>query len=50
MIKIKTYLKDDKVIKISIRGHANYKDYGNDIVCASISSIAICTVNAIYSF
>jgi len=50
MIKVKTYIKDNNLIRISIKGHANYKDYGNDIVCASVSSIALCTINAIYSF
>lgn len=32
---------------IEIKGHAMYDDYGKDIVCASISSIAITTINAI---
>ena len=32
---------------IEIKGHDMYDDYGKDIVCASISSIAITTVNAI---
>ena len=50
MIKVKSYIEDNKLVKISIKGHANYKDYGNDIVCASVSSIALCTINAIYSF
>jgi len=41
-------LEEDKIIKlIQIKGHANYKSYGNDIVCASISSIATTTINAI---
>ncbi len=35
----------DKLIKIS--GHAKYNDYGNDIVCASCSSIVYTTINAI---
>ena len=35
--------------KIVISGHALYDEYGKDIVCASVSSIAICTVNAIIS-
>ncbi len=34
-----------KYIKIS--GHANFNNYGNDIVCASVSSIIYTTVNAI---
>lgn len=33
--------------KITIKGHAGYGEYGRDIVCASLSSIAITTINAI---
>ncbi len=36
--------------KIIIIGHSNYDDFGKDIVCASISSITTCTINAILSF
>ena len=35
---------------ITIKGHANYDDFGKDIVCASVSSIAITTINAIKRF
>jgi len=42
MIKIKI-LKD----YIEVKGHANYDDIGKDIVCASVSSIIITTINAI---
>ena len=45
MISIK--IKNDEIV---ISGHANYKDYGKDIVCASISSIAITSINAIVEF
>ena len=45
MIKIKVGKKN-----ISILGHANYDDYGKDIVCASVSSIVICSVEAISQF
>ena len=45
MIKV-NYTKD----KIIIRGHANYESYGNDIVCASVSSIVYTTINAILNF
>jgi uncharacterized protein YsxB (DUF464 family) len=38
-------LKNDN--KIVIKGHACYDEYGKDIVCASVSSIVITTVNAI---
>jgi uncharacterized protein YsxB (DUF464 family) len=36
---------NDKYIKIS--GHANFNKYGNDIVCASVSSIVYTTINGI---
>ncbi|MDE6284440.1 MAG: ribosomal-processing cysteine protease Prp [Bacilli bacterium] len=42
MIKI---IVNDRKIKIS--GHAEYADYGKDIVCASVSSIVYTTVNGI---
>ncbi len=42
MIKIE--LKDNL---ITIKGHAGYDDKGKDIVCASVSSIVITTINAI---
>lgn len=45
MIKVKVLKKS-----ISISGHANYDDYGKDIVCASVSSIVMCSVEAISSF
>ena len=32
---------------ISITGHANYDDYGKDIVCAAVSATYLCTVNGI---
>lgn len=34
---------------LKVTGHANYAEYGKDIVCASVSSLITCTVNAIYS-
>lgn len=36
---------NDKIIKIS--GHADFNDYGKDIVCASVSSIVFTTINGI---
>ena len=32
---------------MKILGHANYAEYGKDIVCASVSSLITCTVNNI---
>lgn len=34
---------------ITISGHANYDEYGKDIVCAAVSSTVITTVNGILS-
>lgn len=35
--------------EITIKGHSGYSDEGSDIVCASVSSICITTVNALLS-
>ena len=43
---IKINIKKDT---ITIEGHSGYKDSGSDIVCASVSSICITTVNALLS-
>ena len=45
MIKVEVTKKH-----ISILGHANFADYGKDIVCASVSSIVITSIEAIASF
>ncbi len=34
---------------IEIKGHAMFDDYGNDIVCAAVSSIVITSINGILS-
>ena len=47
MINIKIIKKDDFISNVTIKGHAGYSENGKDIVCASVSSIAITTVNAI---
>ena len=47
MIKVNVIKKDNDIEKIIMTGHAEYADYGKDIVCSAASSIAITTVNAI---
>lgn len=47
MIKVNVLKSNGKICGIEIKGHANYDDYGKDIVCAAVSSIAITTINAI---
>lgn len=40
---IKVVSKKDSIVVI---GHADYADYGKDIVCASVSVIVITSINA----
>lgn len=47
MIKIKVEHDNDFISKIVITGHANYDDYGKDIVCASVSASVLTTINGI---
>ena len=47
MISVKVIKEDKKYQKISILGHAMYADRGKDIVCSSVSSIVITTINGI---
>lgn len=49
MITVDVKRKNDVVNYIKISGHAEYAEEGFDIVCASVSSIAITTVNALIS-
>ena len=41
--------KDEVINNITISGHACYDELGKDIVCASVSSIVITTINGILS-
>ena len=50
MIKIHIKKENDKVNYIKISGHSGYAEIGSDIVCASISSICVTTVNAIVRY
>lgn len=49
MIKVKLTKCDNNINKIIIKGHANYDIFGKDIVCASVSSTVITTVNILLS-
>ncbi len=44
---IKVQVKPNNIV---ISGHADYEEYGKDIVCSSVSSIVTTTVNAILMF
>ena len=47
MIKISITRKNEVITNININGHAGYDDYGKDIVCASVSSMVITTINGL---
>lgn len=49
MITVNVKKTDDVISYIKISGHAEYAEEGFDIVCASVSCIAITTVNALIS-
>ena len=46
MIKVKLVKDNNKIKRVIITGHANYDDFGKDIVCASVSATVITSVNA----
>lgn len=45
MIKIKVNYDENYINYFKVSGHANYDDYGKDIVCAAVSSIVITSCN-----
>ena len=47
MTEISIKKNNNQIDQITINGHSGYKEYGSDIVCSSISSIAITSINAI---
>ena len=49
MIRIKVLKKNNNIEKITFRGHANYAEYGKDIVCAAASATVLTTINGILS-
>ncbi len=49
MIKVNVTLHNNIINQVAITGHAKFDVYGKDIICASVSSIVITTINAILS-
>ena len=42
--------KHDNISGFKLNGHADYDEYGKDIVCAAVSALAVNTVNSIEHF
>ena len=49
MIRININYKDNYINKITLMGHADYNEYGTDIVCAAVSATYLTTINGILS-
>lgn len=47
MIKIKVDYNNNYIKEVKVTGHAGYDEHGKDIVCASVSSIVITSINLI---
>ncbi len=50
MINADFQKKDSVIIGFSVKGHAEFADEGEDIVCASVSSAVQLVANAITDF
>lgn len=47
MIKINCIRKDNRIIELSVKGHANSNEYGKDLVCAAVTGICVGGCNAL---
>ncbi len=47
MTKIDVQYSDETIVKVVVQGHALFAEQGEDIVCASISSLLIFTINVL---
>ena len=47
MIKINVKKENNIIKSVEVKGHADYADFGKDIVCSAVSSIVTTTINDI---
>lgn len=47
MIRITITQKNNKIDSLEIKGHANFAEYGKDLVCAGVSAISVGGLNAL---
>ncbi len=50
MICVKVEKENGRYRKLSFQGHADYGEYGADIVCAGVSALLVNAVNSIEAF
>ncbi|MCI5745652.1 MAG: ribosomal-processing cysteine protease Prp [Erysipelotrichaceae bacterium] len=48
MISVNVSFMGKSITSLSVSGHANFADYGKDIVCAGVSAIVIGGINALH--
>lgn len=47
MIQVIIDQKEERIVSFEMSGHANFDEYGSDIVCAGASAVSFGAVNAI---
>ena len=47
MIKVRILRMNQRIVGFIVKGHANYDEYGKDIVCAGVSAITVGGLNAV---
>lgn len=47
MIKIETQRQNGRVTYFEIKGHADFSGYGEDVICAAVSSVGQMTINGL---
>ena len=51
MIQVEILRDRDEVVKgIEINGHAGYAEYGQDVLCAAVSALALNMANSVEAF
>ena len=51
MINVSIYTNAENLITgFRLSGHADYSEYGSDVVCAAVSALVINTINSIENF
>ena len=49
MIKVETQRQNGRITYFEIKGHADFSGYGEDVICAAVSSVGQMTINGLIS-
>lgn len=50
MIKVLLFKKGESIIGVEIKGHADFDEYGKDIVCSAVSVLSQTALNGIMKY